>query len=118
KPSSARKNTTPLSIQLITRYHVCRTYPQSPLVSQCRPRPSSWPAIPEAFPANGRYPRSQASHPPKTSSPSQHNPTRDPPPPVSSRLTILPQRSAALKIEWAKVSASLGLKGNTASSLS
>jgi F-type H+-transporting ATPase subunit d len=30
---------------------------------------------------------------------------------------ILPQRSAALKVEWAKISTSLGLKGQTASSL-
>jgi F-type H+-transporting ATPase subunit d len=32
-------------------------------------------------------------------------------------LTIAPQRSAALKLDWAKVSTSLGLKGQTAASL-
>jgi F-type H+-transporting ATPase subunit d len=32
-------------------------------------------------------------------------------------LTIAPQRSAALKLDWVKVSTSLGLKGQTAASL-
>jgi len=37
--------------------------------------------------------------------------------PLTTKPHTLPQRSAALKIEWAKISSSLGLKGQTAASL-